>query len=142
MSDKLDILLIDDSADDREAIGRLLRKSETPQFNITEAECGESGLDSLRGTAFDCVLLDFSMPKDDGLTILREIVLRFPEIAIVMMTGLGNERVAVDALKSGAQDYIQKSDLSTPTLLKSIQSAMLSKQQEWPRMRGTGTAGA
>ena len=100
MTEALRILLVDDSPDDREAIARILSALPSRAVEVVEAECGDSALDRLRETGLDCVLLDFSMPGHDGLAVLSEIRLRYTDMPIVMMTGEGNERVAVTALKT------------------------------------------
>ena len=126
----LRILLIDDSADDREALVRLLRDVEVEDYQVEEAEDGLEGFEKLRAGDFDCALVDFSLPRDDGLTVLREVQLRYPELPTVMMTGSGNERVAVEALKSGAQDYLSKNELSGEGVCKAIGNALSAKRQE------------
>jgi diguanylate cyclase (GGDEF)-like protein len=130
MSAGLTFLVIDDSPDDREAVARMLASVGDAPATTLEAETGDHGVDMLRRERVDCVFLDFSMPGSDGLAVLREIALRFPGMPIVMMTGGGNERVAVEALKGGAQDYVLKGDLSEETLRTAVTSALSSKRHE------------
>lgn len=63
------------------------------------------------------VLLDYSMPGTDGITVLKKIRENMPEVKIVMVTGAGSEAIAVNAMKSGADDYITK-PFSPQTILK------------------------
>jgi diguanylate cyclase (GGDEF)-like protein len=130
MNGPVKVLVIDDSLDDREAVVRMLRESPFEAARIFEAESGEAALASLCVEPVDCILLDFSMPGSDGLIVLRELALRFPDIPVVMMTGEGNERIAVEALKGGAQDYVLKSDTSGVSLAKAIDKALACKAQE------------
>ncbi len=127
MSATLSILLVDDSADDREFIARTLKGLDC---RILESESGEDALAILRTASVDCTLLDFSMPRENGLTILRELKLRYPEMAIVMLTGEGSERIAVEALKSGAQDYLLKGDVTRESLATAMDGALSRKRQE------------
>jgi diguanylate cyclase (GGDEF)-like protein len=130
MKHELKLLVIDDSPDDRELLCRLIKRLGTTVHVFEECESGDEGLGKLRTGGFNCVLLDYSMPQKDGLAILREIRLRHPDIAMVMMTGEGNERIAVEALKNGAQDYLLKTDLSQEALEVAIQAAMERKRVE------------
>jgi diguanylate cyclase (GGDEF)-like protein len=127
MSATLSVLLVDDSADDREFIARTLKGLEC---RILESECGEEALATLRTASVDCTLLDFSLPGENGLTILRELKLRYPEMAIVMLTGEGSERIAVEALKAGAQDYLLKGDVTRESLATAMDGALSRKKQE------------
>lgn len=124
-------LIIDDSPDDRELIARTLKKTAAyADAEVREAEQVEQGRQKLEAGGVECLLLDFSMPGESGLDFLIDIQLRFPELPVVMITGEGNERTAVDALKSGALDYIVKADVSPDTLERGIHNAMEKKQQE------------
>ena len=96
-------LIIDDSPDDRELIARTIKKTASfGNAEVREVEHVAQGRRELEGGGIDCLLLDFSMPGESGLEFLVDIQLRFPELPVVMITGEGNERTAVDALKSGA----------------------------------------
>ena len=118
------ILLIDDSEDDRLLFRRCLRKSTTTDYAVTEAATGEDGLAQIDHESFACVLLDYSMPGRDGVEILTRIRAKHPFVPVVMLTGLGNEKVAVAAMREGAQDYLTKSTVTTETLERMIGSAI------------------
>ncbi|UDF03066.1 ATP-binding protein [Asticcacaulis sp. AND118] len=110
------ILLVDDNPDDRERYARYLRKIEGTTYRYAEAE----GFDSMRAQLMlrtaDCILLDYSLPGQNGLDILREMAVSHPFLPVIMLTGQGNETIAVQSIKEGAQDYLVKSQL-TPELL-------------------------
>ncbi|MEQ8348349.1 MAG: diguanylate cyclase [Sneathiellaceae bacterium] len=134
------ILVIDDSPDDRETILRCLQKAEgLGGADLVEAESAEEGLAQLRQDAFDCVLIDFSMPGASGLDLLEDISVRYPDLPMVMITGSGNEKVAVSALKGGASDYVSKGDISTETLAQAIGQALEKKQAEVAILRNANT---
>lgn len=135
MNESIHILLIDDNVDDREAVARLLAKAPDHSFEITAAEDGKSALAALVRMNCDCALLDYSMPGDDGLVTLSEILLRWPELPVIMMTGSGNERIAVDSLKTGAQDYIAKAELTRTDIAATIERAVENKQREIETLR-------
>lgn len=120
----MDILIIDDSADDRELCKRSLKKAlgGAPQF--MEADSGEHGLQSVADHSPACVLLDYSLPKRNGIEILKQLRERHPFVPVVMMTGQGSEAVAVSAIHEGAQNYIAKSSITPETLERVIRLAI------------------
>ena len=71
----------------------------------------------------DCILLDYSLPGRDGLGVLESIMDRNPLAAVVMITGQGDEAIAVKAMKSGAQDYLTKDVISSASLQRAIFNA-------------------
>lgn len=116
MGEPARILVIDDSEDDRLLYKRCLHKSAGASYAVSEAANGEDGLASLDEESFACVLLDYSLPGRNGVEILKRIRVRHPFVAVVMLTGLGNEKVAVAAMLEGAQNYISKSTIDPQTL--------------------------
>lgn len=124
MLDNLQILIIDDSEDDRVLYERALRSSQAQQYDIIQAGTGEEGLAILEEQPMDCVLLDYSLPGKNGVNILRTIRANFPYLAVVMLTGQGNEAVAVEVMKSGAQDYVVKDRITAESLQRSVSRAI------------------
>ena len=104
----LKILLIDDNPADAELLRRLLNK--IPEFQVEFAHCldAESGQQALAARKTDCLLLDYHLGEQDGLEVLASIRALGDDVPIVVLTGAGNEAVAVEAMKRGAQDYIVK----------------------------------
>jgi signal transduction histidine kinase/BarA-like signal transduction histidine kinase len=124
MIDTATILAIDDSEGDRLLYKRCLQKSATGSYTVTEAVSGEDGLVRLDQEPFDCVLLDYSLPGRNGVEILKRIRVKHPFVAVVMLTGLGNEKVAVAAMQEGAQNYIAKATINPETLAHVIRVAI------------------
>lgn len=124
MTRKLNILIIDDSEDDREVYGRFLRGDSEVEWSIHEAETGEEGMDACLAREFDGILLDYSLPGRNGLKVLSDLVGRNGCLAVVMLTGQGNESVAIECMKSGAQDYLVKDGVTPETLRKSVHNAI------------------
>lgn len=104
------LLIVDDDPEDREAVMRQLGRSPVAAFEIAEAKDGDSCLAALEapGPRFDCILLDFSLPWRNGLAVLSQILTCDPHATVIMLTGMGNEEIAVEALKRGARDYLVK----------------------------------
>lgn len=99
------ILLIDDSEAVQTAISSVLSNRE---YVLGTALSGTEGLSRLEQQKYDLILLDYSLPDTDGLRLLQKIVKKNPDIPVIMVTGSGSERLAVQALKSGASDYLVK----------------------------------
>ncbi|MDG3007035.1 hybrid sensor histidine kinase/response regulator [Paludisphaera mucosa] len=122
------VLLLDDSPEDREAARRFLSRDPQRSYRFLEAGTGEEGLGICQAAGLDCVLLDYSLPDMDGLEFLQELttgtaVTPFP---VVMMTGRGDESIAVQALKAGAQDYLIKGRFDDETLRRTVDNAIAS----------------
>ena len=98
-------------------------EEENKDYEITQCEDGKSGLNTLKKEDFDLVLCDIKMPKMDGVEVLqkaREISVNVP---FIMLTGHGNVSTAVEAMKSGAHDFISKPpDLNR--LLTAVRNAL------------------
>jgi signal transduction histidine kinase len=124
MNDPAKILVIDDSEDDRLLYKRCLQKSAGASYAVSEAASGEEGLARIDKETFACVLLDYSLPGRNGVEILKRIRAKHPFVAVVMLTGLGNEKVAVAAMQEGAQNYISKATIDPQTLEHVIQVAI------------------
>jgi PAS domain S-box-containing protein len=135
------VLIIDDSATDREQYRRYLLADSTRTHQLLEAELISTGLELYRLNAVDVILLDYVLPDGDGLDFLAKLPVqsngRVPPV--VMMTGQGNESIAVQAIQLGAEDYLIKRDL-TPELLqlkvhRAIENACLRRQQQQQEQR-------
>ena len=69
----LRILIVDDSPEDCESYRRLLGRQERQEYDVTEADCGEDGLEMCQSDPPDCILLDYNLPDLDGLEFLTEL---------------------------------------------------------------------
>jgi two-component system nitrogen regulation response regulator NtrX len=114
------ILIIDDEKAIRKTLTEILSFE---GYKLDEAGDGEEGLKKYREKAYDVVLCDIKMPKIDGLDFLQRAVESNPDVPIIMISGHGNIETAVEAVKKGAYDFIQKPpDLNR--LLITIRNAM------------------
>src|SRR5437764_10781189 len=98
MDDCFKILLVDDDELDRMAARRALRASDV-EVNIHEEESAEGALETLKQHDFDCILLDFQLPDGDGLYVLRKARAAGISTPVVMLTGHGDEELAVELMK-------------------------------------------
>jgi DNA-binding NtrC family response regulator len=103
---KTRILYVDDEAAYRRIFCREL--SDDQRFDIQTAPGGKEALQILEDYRADIVLTDLSMPEMDGISLLQEIRQRYPEIFVLILTGVDSSSEAVRAMKAGAYDYILK----------------------------------
>ena len=99
------ILLIDDDPGVRDSMERTLR---TAGYGVQSAASGEEGFELARGGSFDVILSDMRMPGISGLDILRQLRDMRVDSAFIIMTGFGTVDTAVEAMKLGAVDFVQK----------------------------------
>jgi PAS domain S-box-containing protein len=120
------ILIIDDSLEDRETYRRYLLQDANYSYRIFEEEYGENGLELCREVEPDAILLDFRLPDIDGLEFLSELKTQTGKnkLPVVMLTGQGNEAIAVAAIKSGAQDYLVKGGMTPENLRLAIHNTL------------------
>ena len=122
----LKILIVDDGAEDRVAHLRYLKETFNSKCSFLECETGEEGIQATKNEKPDCILLDYLLPDMDGLDFLSLVSNSGYAGAVIMLTGQGNESVAVKAMKGGASDYLVKSNFSPEVLHNSIMSAVSS----------------
>jgi DNA-binding response OmpR family regulator len=99
------ILLVDDETQFLATMAKRLRKR---GFLVREAGSGLEGLRELEAKSADVVVLDVGMPGMDGIQVLREIKLRFPQVQVLMLTGHADMEVAISGMAMGAFDYLMK----------------------------------
>ena len=118
--------MVDDSSADRNLYRILLTEEYGSSLDFREAANAQQGLELCESPP-DCLLLDYSLPDMDGVAFLRRSgrgrSADLPCFAVVMLTGLGNEQVAVEAMRAGAQDYLVKDQVTAESLRLAIEKA-------------------
>ena len=99
------ILIIDDERSIRNTLKEIL---EFEKFKVDVAEDGPSGLKKLKEQDFDLALCDIKMPKMDGMELLQEVIKEGIDTPMIMISGHGNIETAVESIKKGAYDFIEK----------------------------------
>jgi diguanylate cyclase (GGDEF)-like protein len=118
------ILVIDDDALDRKAVARAVAQL-GPDYEFHEAGDSRRGMERAATETFDCILVDYNMPGMNGLEFLIELREKLNVATpIVMLTGSGNESIAVEAMKRGASDYLAKEQLDPESLLRVVSNAI------------------
>jgi signal transduction histidine kinase len=137
MEETLTVLVIDDSSDDRMLYRRVLREAFGDRLRFLEEGSGESGLAVIAKGEPRCVLLDYSLPGRNGIEVLKRIRVAHKHLPVILLTGQGNEFVAVQAMKEGAQDYITKTAITAESLshviLMAIENGDLQKRVDEQR---------
>jgi len=114
------ILVIDDEKSIRDTLKEIL---EYEDHNVDLAADGEEGLEQFKNNKYDIVLLDIKMPKKDGIEVLEELFGVATDVPVIMISGHGNIDTAVESIKKGAYDFIEK-PLDLNRLLVTIRNAM------------------
>ncbi len=144
MPDVRTLLIVDDCKEDRNIYRRYLARDPHHTYEILEANCAELGLALYHKVHSDAVLLDFCLPDMTGLEFLEQLQGNDAggTLPVIMLTGQGDEAIAVQAMKRGAHDYLVKTFLKPDTLQLAVRNAIrqsslqaqLSKTQERQRL--------
>lgn len=114
------ILIVDDERSIRNSLKEIL---EFEKFTVDLAEDGPSGLKKLKENTYDVALCDIKMPKMDGMEVLQSVLAAGIETPMIMISGHGNVETAVEAIKLGAYDFIEK-PLDLNRTLVTLRNAM------------------
>jgi signal transduction histidine kinase/DNA-binding response OmpR family regulator len=122
------ILLIEDNLGDARLLREALAEVPSHQFDLVHVERLSQALERLRKEPCGVVLLDLSLPDGQGLDNLARVREATPSVPILVLTGLNDEDVAVQALRVGAQDYLVKGQASGSAVVRAIRYAIERKQ--------------
>lgn len=124
------ILIIEDNPGDAVIIREMLKDIADIHFNLLNAYNLEDGLKILAKEDIDILLLDLNLPDSYGIDTFNKMNQNSPNIPIVILTGLVDEKLAIEAVGDGAQDYLVKGQIDGHLLVKSIKYAMERKKIE------------
>lgn len=122
------VLIIEDNPGDARLIREMLDGSQYQLFSLYHADTLHEGCNKLSDDWFDVVLLDIGLPDSIGIDAIEAIRGKYPELPIIMLTGLDDEKTAISSLKMGAQDYLVKGHIDTRHLQRAIQYAIERKR--------------
>lgn len=119
------VLLVDDEKDFVETLATRL---ETRGLNVDIAECGETGIQKAQEKSYDAVVLDLAMPGMDGVETLKKLREQNPDVQVILLTGRATPSKAVEAMKSGALDLLEK-PVDIKVLAERIEDAATKKMR-------------
>ncbi len=123
MESPIRILIVDDDEVDRMAVRRALLKAGVSIIS-TEAETCAEAIALLEDKVFDCTFLDYGLPDQSGLALVKAARLINVQHPLIVLTGQGDERIAVELMKEGATDYVAKSQISPEMLSQVLRNAI------------------
>jgi two-component system cell cycle sensor histidine kinase/response regulator CckA len=131
MTDAPRVLIVDDETAHAEMVREMVRSSDAYAAAAVDlAASYEQALAALEAQQYDVALFDYWLGSKSGLMLLREVRQRGIDTAVIVLTGHGAEDVAVEAMKAGAADYLNKSQLGVDTLDSAVRHALALHDQE------------
>jgi len=121
---KILVLLVEDSPTDALLIGAVLSDVPDVQYEVTHVERLSDGLARTLKTRFDVVLLDLGLPDAQGMDTFRKFHRQVPELPVLVLTGLDDISVGLQAIQEGAQDYLIKNKINSSVLSRVIRYAI------------------
>jgi len=126
----LRVLVVEDNQGDLLLIKEMLKDAEeednpfVPPFQLHEAINLQTAVQCLQDQAFDIVLLDLNLPDSQGLATFTDLRDQLSDVAVVVLTGLVDNTLAMEAIRHGAQDYLVKNSLDHDLLVRSMRYAV------------------
>ena len=127
MAKPFQVLLVEDNALDTQIVKALILTSRG-EFECKATGTLASALECIAATRFDAILLDFNLPDCDGLETFLKLEKYATEVAIIPLTATDDDRLAIEAVRRGAQDYLVKGAVTGPLLLRSLRYAIERKR--------------
>jgi len=131
----INVLLVEDNPGDRRLIQEALKATSINGFSLECADRLSAGLEKLSARKPDAVILDLALPDSQGLDTFSSVYAQAPDVPIVVLTGLKDEQLAVQAVRAGAQDYLVKNEAAGGTLVRSLLYAIERHRAEAARGR-------
>ncbi len=124
MYEIIKILLIEDNPGDARLIKEMLKESMRARFDVVNARMKSEASVLLAHNKFDIILLDLNLPDSYGIETFKSFAKSYPDIPIVVLTGIENEQMGEDAVMSGAQDYLIKGQVDPRLLVRALRYSM------------------
>jgi signal transduction histidine kinase len=117
------VLVVDDSAADRNLV-RLSLMASSRLYNLDYAERLSEGLDKIGKRRPDVILLDLNLPDSQGNETVHKVTYKAPDVPILVLTGSDDDHLALEAMRTGAQDYIVKGQMNSHELTRAMHHAI------------------
>jgi diguanylate cyclase (GGDEF)-like protein/PAS domain S-box-containing protein len=124
------ILLVEDNAGDTRLLKEMLKEQATQDIEVAHVTCMGEAESYVTRHSIDIIVLDLGLPDGQGLDVVRRAYAAAPRVALVVLTGLDDESLAVQALQEGAQDYFVKGQTEARWLLRALRYAIERKLLE------------
>ena len=124
MEEPLRILIVDDDTGERKQVTSALQEAGLALRCIVARSAGDA-VEACQRSTFDCAIVDYHLTGEDGLSSLKTLHTLFPYMALIMITGHGDESVATEAMKVGALDYLPKKNLDAKSIRRSVENAVV-----------------
>lgn len=124
IAESLKILLVEDNFVDADILQENLEEVNNVQWELVHVETLTEGLKKLSEEKFNIILLDLSLPDEQGLVTVKRVHSAVPETPIVVLTGFNDEEVALEAVREGAQDYLIKGEIQGNVLMRALRHAI------------------
>lgn len=131
----LDILLVEDNPGDAHLVWMMLNEIQQIHIDMTHVTSLAKTLETLEAKSFSAILLDLSLPDAFEFIALQKILKEYPKIPIVILTGLDDESVGLQAVREGAQDYLVKGQIDSRVLIRTIRYAIERKSMQLEKER-------
>lgn len=135
MESGIRILLVEDDPGDVCLLKEALAGAATDPFELVHASRLSEALGFLQSSSYDVVLLDLGLPDSSGLDTLAKTLASASEAAVVLLTGMEDTALGIEAVKRGAQDYLVKGQAEGPLLFRAIRYSLERKRLENERQR-------
>jgi len=122
------VLLIEDNPDDACFLLEALSETREEQIELVHVVQLDDAAKRLREETFQVILLDLSLPDSQGIETVLRVQDQAPSVPIIVLTGLDDDNIALQAVRAGAQDYLVKGDIDARILVRSIRYASERKQ--------------
>lgn len=123
------VLLIEDNLAEARLLQEVLKGTQPEEFELFHVQRLKEALQALDNTfPYDAILLDLTLPDSEGLASLDSLLARAPNLPIVILTNTNDDRLALEAVRQGAQDYLWKRQINVETLVRSLRYAMQRQQ--------------
>jgi len=122
--DMIRILLVEDNPGDARLLQEMLADEGEDTTEMLHVEQLSAALDLLAIESFDVILLDLGLPDSSGIETFDRMYEEYPDVPVVVLSGLDDESVAISAVERGAQDYLTKGNLSGSMLLRALRYAI------------------
>ena len=124
MNEIIKILLIEDNEADARLLKEMFNETDDNTYELQHVERLSHAVDILDEDAYDLILLDLNLPDSHGFKTFSTLIERVSGIPIILLSGIDDEKMAVNAVKNGAQDYLIKGQIDPDSLTRSIRYAI------------------